>query len=286
MTAGLPTSIRSSMIESRQWTTCLGLPLIWARFGPERAAHEVAMEQATVAMVLQGNGLRRMDLGRRQIEAPVTPEVLGVSERGFAVRQGIYRGTPGEIIQVQFPEHAMAGVIQDDGPCFRLRTQFDVFDGRIAWLMRSVWENQTGESSNRLYAEGLMLALIGLLQQNFCQAREEASKAAGEFHWKTRRRLIDFIEHALDEPLSVQRLAQEVQMSPQHFARVFIKTFRRPPHAYVMARRIAAASRLLASEPERTVTDIALSCGFSSAAHFSRCFRQALGTTPTRWRQQ
>lgn len=58
------------------------------------------------------------------------------------------------------------------------------------------------------------------------------------------------------------------------------------PHAYVMSRRMDAAKRSLVNEPERSVADIAVSCGFASAAHFSRCFKQALGTTPTRWRQQ
>ena len=286
MSTGLPHSISSSMTQIQQWTPCLGLPLIWAQFGAERAAQEVVMDQPTVAMVVQGKGVRRMNLGYRQIEAPVAPDVLGVSERGFSVRQGIYSGTPGEIIQVQFPEDAIADIIQDDGACLRLRTQFDVYDGRITWLMRSIWDHQVGDSSNSLYVEGLMLGLVGLLQQNFCQAQAQSSKVAGEFHWKTRRRLIDFIEHALGEPLSVQCLAEEVRMSPQHFARVFAKTFRQPPHAYVMSKRIAAASQLLVNEPERAVTDIALACGFSSAAHFSRSFRQTLGTTPTQWRQQ
>lgn len=51
-----------------------------------------------------------------------------------------------------------------------------------------------------------------------------------------------------------------------------------------MSRRMDAAKRSLVNEPERSVADIAVSCGFASAAHFSRCFKQALGTTPTRWR--
>ena len=286
MTQGLPPTIRSTLAEVRQWTPCLGLPMMWARFDSQRATGEVAVEHATVAMVLRGDGLRRMDVGRQQIEAPVQPEILGVSERGFAVRQGRYEGTPGEIIQIQFPEHAMTGVLQDDGAGFRLRTQFNLFDGRMAWLMRSLWESQAGGPSNTLYAEGLMLALIGLLRQDFGQAQDRPRKAVGEFSATARRQLIDLIEHGLGETLSVQHLADAVQMSPQHFARLFIKTFGQPPHAYVMSRRMDAAKRSLVNEPERSVADIAVSCGFASAAHFSRCFKQALGTTPTRWRQQ
>jgi len=285
MTKGFPSPIRSTPVETRQWTPCLGLPMSWARFDSQRAAGEVALENATVTMVLRGHGLRQLNMGRQQIEAPVLPEILGVGERGLAVRQRRYEGTLGERIQIQFPERAMVGILQDDGAGLHLRTQFNLFDGRMAWLMRSLWENQAGGPSNTLYAEGLMLALIGLLRQDFGQAQDRPRKAVGEFSATARRQLIDLIEHGLGETLSVQHLADAVQMSPQHFARLFIKTFGQPPHAYVMSRRMDAAKRSLVNEPERSVADIAVSCGFASAAHFSRCFKQALGTTPTRWRQ-
>jgi len=272
--------------EVRRGFTCFGLPLGWGQFGATRAAQEVALGHAGVSLVLRGAGRGRVDIGRQQFDVQMSPGMLGISENGLVVRQGRYCGSPGEVIRIQFPEHSMSEILRDDSPGFQLRTHYEAFDERMAWLMKSIWENQAGEASNALYAEGLVLALLGLLRQRFGQPLGGRRKTVGEFDARTRKRLVEFIEQGLGEALSIPHLAQEARMSPQHFARVFARTFGQPPHAYVMSSRIAAARRSLMEDPERTISDIAMSLGFSNPAHFSKRFKEAVGTTPAKWRQQ
>jgi transcriptional regulator GlxA family with amidase domain len=50
--------------------------------------------------------------------------------------------------------------------------------------------------------------------------------------------------------------------------------------------RVRRAQALLARQPLRAVTDIALSCGFDSLATFYRCFRTETGMTASEWRSQ
>jgi AraC-like DNA-binding protein len=49
-------------------------------------------------------------------------------------------------------------------------------------------------------------------------------------------------------------------------------------------RRLQKASRLLLSEPESSVTTIALDCGFSDPSYFARRFQQSFGTSPSKYR--
>jgi AraC family L-rhamnose operon regulatory protein RhaS len=56
------------------------------------------------------------------------------------------------------------------------------------------------------------------------------------------------------------------------------------PNQYLNHCRLMTASRLLKSQPERSVTDIALACGFTSSQYFATLFRRHFGATPRSFR--
>ena len=94
-----------------------------------------------------------------------------------------------------------------------------------------------------------------------------------------RRRLVDYIEQHLDQPLALSGLAQLAALSEYHFARMFSTSFGLPPHRYVLQRRLRRARELLLHS-DMPLGEIALACGFASASHFSNRFRQAFGAAP------
>ena len=96
--------------------------------------------------------------------------------------------------------------------------------------------------------------------------------------------MLDYIEQHLDQPLSIDALAQRVALSPYHFARMFQLSVGLAPHRYVLTRRLQRAAHLL-QHSHLALGEIALSCGFASASHFSNRFRQAFGATPGLYRQ-
>ena len=98
-----------------------------------------------------------------------------------------------------------------------------------------------------------------------------------------RKGLVEYIEQHLDQPLSIDQLAQRVALSPYHFARMFTASFGLPPHRYVCTRRLQRAAHLLEHSP-LALGEIALACGFASASHFSNRFHQAFGATPGLYR--
>jgi AraC-like DNA-binding protein len=49
--------------------------------------------------------------------------------------------------------------------------------------------------------------------------------------------------------------------------------------------RVHAAQRLLERQRHRSLTDIALDCGFYDLSHLSRCFREELGQSPREYRE-
>jgi AraC family transcriptional regulator len=94
-----------------------------------------------------------------------------------------------------------------------------------------------------------------------------------------------FIERNLHRTIHTRDLSAVAQRSPAHFSRSFKQAFGEPPHAYVVRRRLERACHLMITSTD-SLSDIALSVGFSDQAHLCRLFRQAFGESPSSWRRE
>lgn len=95
--------------------------------------------------------------------------------------------------------------------------------------------------------------------------------------------ILHFIDEHLDQPLSVEELAQRAYLSRFHFIRHFQRAYQQTPHQYVMHRRLQRAKALLANS-EMPVTEICLAVGFESLGSFSTLFRTVVGWPPSVYR--
>ena len=92
----------------------------------------------------------------------------------------------------------------------------------------------------------------------------------------------ELAKRRLGDPLRVADLARAACMSEPAFYRAFQNEFGETPLSYLTRLRMDRAERLL-RHPARTVTDVALSVGFSSVSHFIRLFRDHAGQTPKQY---
>ena len=82
-----------------------------------------------------------------------------------------------------------------------------------------------------------------------------------------------------EEPVTRARLAREVGLSTRQLERLFRKYLGCTPTRHYLELRLEHARRLLL-QTDMSVLDVALACGFVSASHFSKCFRELFGRTP------
>jgi AraC-like DNA-binding protein len=97
-------------------------------------------------------------------------------------------------------------------------------------------------------------------------------------------RVIDFIERHIDEPLPLERLAGVAYFSPFHFHRIFRALMGETLNQFIQRLRVEKAARQLRDHPRKSVTAIALDCGFSGSAAFARVFKEAFGVSASAWR--
>ncbi len=87
------------------------------------------------------------------------------------------------------------------------------------------------------------------------------------------------MEANLEEPLSRETLAASVGLSTRQLERLFRKHLKSTPKHYYLELRLRRSRQLLL-QTSMSVLGVALACGFVSASHFSKCYREFFGRTP------
>src|SRR6516165_4758864 len=97
-------------------------------------------------------------------------------------------------------------------------------------------------------------------------------------------RVIDYLRANLDRQVKLQELAKVACFSEFHFHRIFGAVSGETLNDFTNRLRLEKAARLLRYS-DKSLTDIALDCGFSSSATFSRAFRSGYDTSPSQFRK-
>ena len=99
-----------------------------------------------------------------------------------------------------------------------------------------------------------------------------------------RRRLVDWLDARLVQPVTVGEMAAFCALSETHFAHAFRASLGVAPHEWIVARRIDRAAALLRSRRAPSLDEVARATGHSSASHLVRRFKAQWGMTPGQYR--
>jgi AraC-like DNA-binding protein len=102
---------------------------------------------------------------------------------------------------------------------------------------------------------------------------------------KRLRRVRDRIDREYAQPLDVEALARDANMSAGHLSRQFKIAYGESPYSYLMTRRIERAMALL-RRGDLSVTEVCFAVGCSSLGTFSTRFTELVGVSPRTYREQ
>lgn len=97
-------------------------------------------------------------------------------------------------------------------------------------------------------------------------------------------RLISYITNHFQEPLTLDKIAQELHFNKYYISRVFTQKLHCSFSAYVNHLRLDYAAHQLRST-DHTITEIWQEAGFESQKTFNRTFLSSYGVTPTHYRK-
>jgi AraC family transcriptional regulator len=210
--------------------------------------------------------------------------MIDLLPKGTVLEEIHWRGEPSECVSVAFDEPTLERLfgkpvgLEPD----HLRTA--IADPHVVDLVRRLQEQVLlGQPWGSMYVEALSLTIASYVYGRYgvvASADERAPALASP----QVQRLVDFIEERLAQNITLVQLARLIGYGPDHFARLFKRTFGLTPYQYVLERRVERAKTLL-RERSLSIAEVAGSCGFGSQAHLHVAFKARTGVTPGVYRR-
>jgi AraC family transcriptional regulator len=158
----------------------------------------------------------------------------------------------------------------------------DLLIHQIGLALRSSLEGDGAGS--RFYADSMATALSAHLLRHYSTRNHHFQDYEDGLSKQKLKQAIEYIQARLGEDISLNDIANELGMSQYYFCHLFKRSTGVSPHQFLIHQRVERAKHLL-RQPNRTVTSIAMECGFANQSHFARCFRQCTGVNPNQFRK-
>ncbi len=160
-------------------------------------------------------------------------------------------------------------------------TFFDPGEGFAHLLKRFMLEAESRTAGAQLVLEALSVEICHALIRSIVKVPPAKSPIADRVEVS---RVVEHLYTHLDDKITVERMASLAHLSPSHFARVFRRETGMAPMAYVQGLRLERAKKLLLAG-DKSMTEIALDCGFGSPSYLSACFQKVFKMAPKEYRK-
>ncbi len=135
----------------------------------------------------------------------------------------------------------------------------------------------SGTSREEILSQSLLLGLIYELDKS-AAATKNAYRPKSS-NQKVIEETVQYIKDNISGELTLELLSERVNFSKVYFHKLFRASCGKNLREYIEEQRIKAAIELLTST-DKTLTQIAYECGFSSQSYFSYAFKRRMGKAP------
>lgn len=135
-----------------------------------------------------------------------------------------------------------------------------------------------------LIVQGCFYQLLGtILQKNLFQKTEKLPDHLKQI--KQFKTVISIIQKQYHENITLADMAASIHMNPNYFCRFFKSIAHQTPVQYLNFYRIESACEKISSS-DKSMTEIALECGFNDISYFVKVFKRYKLVTPTEYLRQ
>ena len=145
-------------------------------------------------------------------------------------------------------------------------------------ILLKIAKNEYRTSKNKPFVISLITAFFGMLLTRF-ELIENVSTS------DCTSKILGYCKRHYKEDISVQDVGEALNISRSHISHIFSERLKIGFCDYINSLRINYSVRLMESK-ERSISEVALSCGFSTIRSFNRAFRKIFGCTPREYRKR
>ena len=265
----VPVTMGSPRFRSYDTGRCLATE---AWFPPHAELPPHTHDRSIFAVMLRGGF--RSEIAGRSLQCD--PSAIWTEPR--EERHANHVGREGALVLVVQPDPAEAGMFE---PFERLTCEVQLLsDAGVASDARRVLrEIQAGDSLTPLGVDGLVMAMMTTASRLRLKAKTHTPPPG----WLLRAR--DMVHAGFREGIRLADIAHEAGVHPSHLAHAFRAHFGLPVATYARALRLQWAIDRLA-DTELSISDIAVSAGFSDQSHLTRECARSLGVSPAEYRRR
>lgn len=171
------------------------------------------------------------------------------------------------------------------GPHFKNVLTAAEYPKIVTLAQQLISEARLNDGLVRTNLRALCLLLLNNLHREFPRRTDEVHMDHSASALARIAPALQLISSRFDEPLTIPELASSCAMGVRNFQLQFTKLMGCSPQSHLLQSRIQAATALL-HEGNRTITEIALSCGFHTLSSFNRAFQAIQHTSPREYRRK
>lgn len=227
----------------------------------------------------------------RSLDGKRRTEAIGCGEIALIPAQVAHQlrwRTPGNFTLVMLEPVHLHRMTQSliDLENFELKPQPATLDPLVYQIVQALKsELELDSVGGQLMAESLTTSLFIHLLRRYSTRKLNIPESTGGLSKAQIRLVKTFIDDHLEQDLSLEAIANLVQLSPHYFASLFRQSVGQSPHQYVLQSRIERSKQLL-KQPELSIAQVAQCVGFQNQSHFTTTFRRIVGCTPKLYRSQ
>lgn len=160
------------------------------------------------------------------------------------------------------------------------------FSKDITEIQKSVYSMFKAVSSHKkgyqLLVQGALYQFLGYVIEHNYYAHKTFFHVQDKKKISLYKAILSFIELHYQESLSLEDLASCAGMNPNYFCKFFKELTHQSPIEYLNYYRVECACEQLSST-DKSITDIALDCGFNDVSYFVKVFKKYKGSTPSKY---
>ena len=183
----------------------------------------------------------------------------------------------------EFIERATGGSFKTE--ISRIVENYGARDNLIRELGNALLAGWQESNLPNLYTESLANVIAVRLAERYAVgAKIIVPPARGGLTWRQIKITTDYVHGNLSREITLAELAEQIHLSPYHFARQFKTATGKSPYRFVTEIRIERAGNLL-DKTDLPIIEVCFRCGFQTQSYFTTLFRRYTGTTPKVYRE-
>lgn len=160
-------------------------------------------------------------------------------------------------------------------PCVHLGRFFPNIRRMFSLIVNSVKKKERNE-----VLDYLLRALLAKLVYCVREQGEPVSEQSDAVGWRIKK----YIDDKYLEQITLDDMSRDMYLNAYYLSHSFKSIIGYSPMQYVIRRRIGEAQNLLLNT-DKTITEIAMQCGYNNSNYFQAVFRSIVGMPPGQYRK-